>query len=224
MAPRYPTPLYSRIIEPFAGSAGYSLRYHECQITLVEKDPMIAGIWRYLIRASRKEIMRLPLLPKSGALDDVRWPCEESKNLAGFWITRGATHPNKTASAWMRDPRYSKWSWGPFPIQRIAAQVDKIRHWNLLEGDYSAAPNRSHATWFIDPPYIEAGHCYRYGSQNLDFAKLKSFCKTRRGQTIVCEQEGATWLPFKFFYAAKANESVSGGKISHEMIWTRQSK
>lgn len=29
IAPRYPKPQYNTIIEPFAGSAGYSLRYPE---------------------------------------------------------------------------------------------------------------------------------------------------------------------------------------------------
>jgi len=37
---------------------------------------------------------------------------------------------------------------------------------------------------------------------------------------MVCEQDGANWLPFKPFLLAKANESVNGGKISAEALWT----
>ena len=37
-APRYPRPLYSTIVEPFAGAAGYSTRYYQRDIILVEKE------------------------------------------------------------------------------------------------------------------------------------------------------------------------------------------
>jgi hypothetical protein len=218
IAPRYPSPRHGVIIEPFAGAAGYSLRYPEKDIFLIEKDPLIAGIWRWLISASPSDIRDLPRLPASGAIDDVEWPCDDARNLAGFWITRGAAHPNRTASAWMRDPRYARWSWGEMSIERIASQVEHIKHWRVLEGDFTEAPNMK-ATWFVDPPYVKAGSRYRFGSQKLDFDALGKWCRDRQGQTIVCEQEGANWLPFDFFYAAKANESVSGGKASNEVIW-----
>lgn len=219
IAPRYPKPAHDTIIEPFAGGAGYSLRYAERKVILIEKDPLIAGIWRWLLRATPEEVRALPRLPESGRLDDAKWPCEEASNLAGFWITRGAAHPNRTASAWMRDPRYIRWSWGEMSIERIASQVESIRHWKLVEGDYSEAPYVE-ATWFIDPPYIRAGVRYRYGSDKIDFAGLSAFCQSRKGQVIVCEQEGADWLPFTFFHKAKANESVSGGKVCNEVMWT----
>lgn len=219
LAPRYPAPLHDTIIEPFAGAAGYSLRNADRKIILIEKDPMIAGIWKWLISVSSEEVRALPRLPDSGRLDDVLWPCEEAKNLAGFWITRGATHPNRSASAWMRDPRYIKWSWGEMSIERIASQVDRIRHWKILEGDFSESPKLL-ATWFVDPPYIKAGTRYRHGSKAIDFEHLGQFCRNAEGRVIVCEQDGADWLPFEFFYNAKANESVSGGKVSAEVIWT----
>lgn len=218
IAPRYPKPEYGTIIEPFAGGAGYSLRYAHLNVILVERDPLIAGIWRWLISATPEEVRSLPLLPDTGRLDDAEWPCIEAKNLAGFWITRGAATPNLSASAWMRDPRYIRWSWGPMSIERIASQVDRIKHWRVIEGDYLDSPNID-ATWFIDPPYIKAGHRYRYGSNKMNFAHVAEFCKSRTGQVIVCEQEGAEWLPFRHFYLAKANESVNGGKISSEVVW-----
>ena len=43
-APRYPKPKHSRIIEPFAGSAGYSMRYPDLNVTLVDAAPVIAGV------------------------------------------------------------------------------------------------------------------------------------------------------------------------------------
>lgn len=219
LAPRYPAPLYGTIIEPFAGAAGYALRYPERRIILVEKSPTVAGIWRWLIAATPEQVRGLPRLPASGRLEDAEWPCQAAQDLAGFWITRGAAHPNRSASAWMRDPRYSRWSWGEHAIARIAEQVEGIKHWTLLEGDYTAAPDLP-ATWFIDPPYHRGGVRYPQSAKALDFPVLGRWCQSRRGQAIVCEQAGATWLPFRHFHLAKGNESVSGCKVSAELVWT----
>ena len=52
-APKYyPVPEYDTIVEPFAGSAGYSVRYGDRNVVLGEKDDIIFGVWDYLIRAS----------------------------------------------------------------------------------------------------------------------------------------------------------------------------
>ena len=50
-APHYPAPIHSTIVEPFAGAAGYSTRYPDRQVVLIDKDPVIVGLWRYLTRA-----------------------------------------------------------------------------------------------------------------------------------------------------------------------------
>jgi site-specific DNA-adenine methylase len=36
LAPRYPEPRHNLIIEPFAGSAGYSLRHPEREVLLID--------------------------------------------------------------------------------------------------------------------------------------------------------------------------------------------
>src|ERR1017187_4954833 len=46
----YPEPLFETIVEPFAGSAGYSLRYADRKVVLCELDPILASVWRYLVR------------------------------------------------------------------------------------------------------------------------------------------------------------------------------
>lgn len=219
VAPRYPAPTYPRIVEPFAGAAGYSLRHAHLDVTLVDADETIAGIWTYLVSVSPAEIASLPDVPDGGTVDDVAWPCEEARWLAGFWLTRGGATPNKSASAWMRDPRYSAWSWGDKARERIASQVESIRHWTVIHGDYADAPDVP-ATWFVDPPYERAGTRYRMGSRSIDFAALAAWCRSRPGQVMVCEQAGADWLPFKPVFVAKANESVNGGKRSPEALWT----
>ena len=72
--------------------------------------------------------------------------------------------------------------------------LELIRHWKITCMDYRDLPN-AEATWFCDPPYQSAGRYYPH--HYLDYDELACWCQTRRGQVIVCEEMGATWLPFK---------------------------
>lgn len=61
VAPHYPKPLYPTIVEPFCGSAAYSLHYPDYQIQLYDVDPITRCVWHYLIKVSAEEILSLPL-------------------------------------------------------------------------------------------------------------------------------------------------------------------
>ena len=211
---RYPAPAHDTIIEPFAGSAGYSLRYADRNVIIVEKDPRVAATWRYLLRATASEVRALPLMEPGQTVDDLK-VCEEARCLIGFWMNKGATAPRKSPSRWAT--AYPDQSWGAHIRERIASQVNRVRHWRLIEGDYTDAPEVE-ATWFIDPPYIAAGK--HYPTNVASFPALADWCLTRNGQVMVCENEGATWLPFKPFLTVKGNESRNGGKVSREALWT----
>jgi hypothetical protein len=54
------------------------------------------------------------------------------------------------------------------------------------------------ATWFVDPPYNNRAGSY-YIENSIDYVALGTWCHERRGQAIVCENEGADWLPFRSF-------------------------
>lgn len=217
-APRYPTPEYGTIVEPFAGAAGYSTRYADRRVTLVERDPVIANLWRYLTRVSSQEIRRIPDV--TSTVDDLNI-CQEAKWLVGFWCNKGTTAPAKRPSSWMRSNIRPASYWGAEVREIIASQVESIRHWQVIEGSYESAPTRE-ATWFIDPPYEKAGTHYRFGAKQIDYGALATWCKSRVGQVIVCENAGATWLPFEVFATIKANPSKSGGKSSDEVIWRQK--
>ncbi|HEY6921951.1 MAG TPA: hypothetical protein VI653_00670 [Steroidobacteraceae bacterium] len=105
--------------------------------------------------------------------------------------------------------------WTPALRDRVASQVDRIRHWQIIEGDYSLAPNVP-ATWFIDPPYDNKAGSY-YAHSKVDYAALAGWCRTRRGQVLVCENEGATWAPFETFATFKPGVNGSGSK---EVLWS----
>ncbi len=219
VAPYYPKPLYLTIIEPFAGSCGYSLRYPEHKVTLYDVDPTICGVWNYLIHVSPEEIRRLPLV--FSHVDDLAL-CPEAKALIGFWLNKGTVQPSKSPSKWMpdyqaRQPGCTYWS--AAVVERIASQVDSIRHWKIKPASYEDISDQGPATWFIDPPYEVAGRAYKY--HDIDYADLGKWCRSRTGQVIVCENAGAEWLSFHFFKTIKGLEGTRGGKTSDEVIWTR---
>ena len=88
----YPEPAHRTVVEPFAGSAGYSLRHADRQVVLCELDPILAAVWTYLIRVKPSEIRSIPDIPLDGSVDDLN-VCEEARWLVGFWLNRGIASP-----------------------------------------------------------------------------------------------------------------------------------
>ena len=215
-SPHYPAPGYPTIIEPFAGSAGYSLRYPHKRIVLNDVDESIVMVWDYLIHVSADEIRALPL--EITHVDDLH-VIQEAKMLIGFWLNKGAAVPCKTPSSWMRSGIRPKSYWGQEIRERIASQVDSIRHWTISQVSYEQLP-LTEATWFVDPPYMSAaGRHYR--RDVVDYGHLGAWSRGLPGQVIVCELEGADWLPFTPFRVTKASPAKRGGKRSREAVWTR---
>lgn len=213
LAPKYPAPKHETIIEPFAGSAGYAHRFPERNIILYDKDPVLAGLWRYLVKVTEEEVRALPT--EFSHVDELK-VCEEAKYLIGFWLNRTCVRPRKQPVAWAKDPRWSSCHWGTVIRERVASQLKHIRHWKVVEGSYDSAPNDK-ATWFVDPPYVEAGKFYRY--REMDYEALAAWCQKRKGQVIVCEEEGADWLPFQPFEVSPGR--VRAKKKSAGVVWLK---
>lgn len=108
----YPPPSYPTIVEPFAGSAGYSVRYANRKVILCDLDPVIAGLWEYLIQVSPEEILAIPDVPLDGSVDDLNLT-EPQASLVGFWVNNGASRPCKRPSKWMRGGTHAGSFWGP---------------------------------------------------------------------------------------------------------------
>jgi hypothetical protein len=197
------------VIEPFAGAAGYSCHYYDLDIVLIEKYPIIANLWKYLTRVTPHEIRSIP--PVSAVDDLPGWVPPEARSLVGFWMCQGLESPRKTLGSF-------GCGWSPPVIERIASQVEKIRHWRVLEADALDVWTDQPATWFVDPPYNnKAGARYIHGSDAIDFRLLAQRCAVDwPGHVIVCENAGADWLPFEPFGDIRSTKGAS-----QEVIYQR---
>jgi len=183
----YPPPKYGKIIEPFAGSARYSLKYWQKDVILVDKYEVVYNVWKYLQQASKKDILGLPKMKQGDNVNDFDISQVE-KDFVGFLICRGMESPRKNVSSFVGDISGK--------LAEIAGNVYKIKHWSILQGCYTDLENEN-ATWFIDPPYQFGGEHYKESSKNLNFKKLSDWCKSRNGHVIVCENTKADWMDFK---------------------------
>lgn len=104
--------------------------------------------------------------------------------------------------------------WGVGARRRVAAQIDSIRDWKVACAPYTDAPDGARALTFVDPPYIDKGTRYVHGARGLDFDALAAWCRERRGALVVCEQEGAEWLPFVPLATAKSTRGTTA-----EAVW-----
>lgn len=219
LAARYPVPRYGTIIEPFAGSAGYSSLHYTKNVVLYEKDPVVFAVLKYLIGCSPGEILGLPIIPPNKTVDDYVLT-REQRWMIGFWLNTAVTAPCLRLSAWGRSlwPNMPVSFWGEACRARLAESVALIKHWRVVNESWEECPDIE-ATWYIDPPYMDKGRFYP--CHEVDYAALAEWCLTRRGQVIVCEGIGASWLPFRPFceqFGAVVTDGIR--KRSGEVIWT----
>lgn len=184
----YPKPIYSEIVEAFAGSARYSLMHFEKDVTLYDKYDVIIGIWRWLQKASIKDVLSLRHPGVGNLINPEMFDCIEQYRLMGFLISRVQRTPARTVTSF-GEMRFES------DKKRIAHSLFKIRHWKFEVSDYINISNRP-ATWFSDAPYQYGGHTYKHSNKNIDFRNLANWCASRQRQSIVCENTKADWMLF----------------------------
>ncbi len=207
----YPEPLHSKIIEPFAGTAQYALRYWDRDVLLIEKYDVIVNLWKWLQQCSKQDVLDTRQLEYGEKTSDFEWDCVEREHLSGFMIGAAGSMPRKTATKWRTTlrPGYQKRQ-----LDVISGNLEKIRHWDIRLGSYNDIPNQK-ATWFINPPYIKQGWYYKHGSKDIDYPSLAEWCREREGQCIACEAHGADWLDFKPLVTARGNKQRYKERIYH---------
>jgi len=181
----YPKPTYKTIVEPFAGSARYSLEYFENNIILYELFDKVYLIWKYLIQATEKDILFLPDLKVGDNTKNIKSLSDVERWLIGYHIGRGSARPSYKVNERCR--------WNTDKI-RIANNLFKIRHWKIYQED-GTNNEWNDATYFIDPPYMVQKHGYNF--KNVNYNHIKEKIENGKGQFIVCGNSTDTWIDFK---------------------------
>jgi site-specific DNA-adenine methylase len=213
----YPPPRYNIIVELFSGAGGYAMMWQRKTI-LFDASPHIAAVWQYLLVAPIEDLRALPSVVRS-----VNEVPEAARALVGFWLNPGSAQPKKTASS-RANPSAQTYSagsvWSEKTRNRLLEEVPRIRAmgWTFTQTDWRRALIPAEpCTIFIDPPYKGAGKHYTIKWTDNDYAELSAKCldMARAGhQVIVCENVGATWMPFVPLH--RYHGSV---KDSEEAIW-----
>lgn len=214
LARHYPAPS-GVVVEPFAGSACYATWTGAERAILVDADPNIAAVWHYLLSASAEDIESLPEIHGEGESVDDHDLSDGAKALIGFWLTKGA-QPVRRRGAYAANDKWRHLFWRPQIKERISSQLDRIAQWQFIQGDFTRSPRIEDATYFIDPPYQQAGKYYRVKFDRFD--ELADWSRDLPGRAIVCEGEGATWLPFSPMGDFKTFATGS----SPEVVWLNE--
>ena len=219
LASAYDAPAFTTSVEPFAGAAGYSL-YHLAsleRVILIERDERVCEAWRTVLSLSPAELASYPI------------PAAGEKTQDFLVMTAAASNAVARLKSLTVTPRVAHEARRMFRLiaeqkARVGDALDRI---DLRHGDYHDAPIIE-ATYFIDPPYeVQAsetktsypqglGYAAGCDASVLDFHELGKWAAALPGQVIVCEQAGATWLPFRAF---RATGNTLGGR-SREVVWT----
>lgn len=226
LAPYYPKPVYGCIVEPFAGSACYSLLYPNKDVHLYDASPIICGVWDYLIRSKESEILALPDIPQGASIRDYVW-CEEAANLIGFWITKGQEHPShKMGTGWVNRPRNGRQCelWGAGVRNRITSQLQYTRHWKIKQSCYTRIPITFADTVYVDSPYqVEGADKYPCKLPGLlPYRDLRNWCievGSAGNQVIVCESSRSNWMQWSHL----KHHSSQNNKPYTEVYWTNVS-
>lgn len=219
-----PAPKYNVLIEPFAGSAGYSLRNYRRDVILAESDTLVAELWWWLIHLANESIIREIPIDLPVGIDIRTIGLERGQQL----LLKHWQRTNNVGDCWTVSP------WGNKPGQwtantraRVAEQHTLIRHWKIdHRGDglkLLQHPGWQECTLFIDPPYQ---YNYQYKSTALDYGELGGLIQKLPGQRIVCEalepktNREPTWLPFMPFASRvtsrrKATEHHHSNELIH---------
>ena len=219
-ARHYGAPRRDVVIEPFAGSACYSLRWNVEEARLYDVSQPICELWDFLIKCSNRDIEDIP--DTFGDFSEIAELPNGPNLLVRFWIAKARTEPACALSTWYAQHKLSKQCrvWGAAVKKRIIEQKQLIRGWSIDCLSYQSIPDIE-AHWHIDPPYNnKAGD--KYTNSKIDYNQLAEWCKTRQGAVDVCEQAGATWLPFSPLYEGVGVKSrIEPGYRSKEAVWRR---
>jgi 16S rRNA G966 N2-methylase RsmD len=128
----YPAPRHPLIIEPFAGSASFSVHHREREVLLLDVDNDVQAFWTWVLDGCPSDDLR--------AQSVLRKSCQ------------------KNSSQWTSFASSTQLVRRKRQVERLAEYI--AGRWRFIAGDYRRAPDVE-ATWFIDPPYQRSADQYR---------------------------------------------------------------
>lgn len=218
-AKHYGPPRRDLVIEPFAGSAMYSTRWDCPRVKLFDVSRDICDLWDWLIGCSSADIEAIPATIHD--LREIEHLPRGAQMLVRFWVAKGRAEPARKLSSW-----YEHWRgasacrvWGEAVKRRIIAQKPGIDGWEIACRSWDEIEVEE-AHWHVDPPYSgPAGR--KYPHSDVSYPALASWCMTLPGSVDVCENVGATWLPFEPLYEVVTSRGRRSGARSKEAIWRK---
>jgi site-specific DNA-adenine methylase len=213
----YPPPQHGTIVEPFCGSARYSLKWYDRQIILNDSYKPIADTWQWLISATIKDIDSLPFIDFGQDTRDLAQLSDIERTVISWGLRTGGTRPAWKLYKWGGDTSRGRKGEQIRYRQRMRFYCPRIKHWKVYCHTFDNSRNFK-ATWFIDPPYQSGGQHYSHGNKRVDYQDLAAWCKRRHGQVIVCESNAADWLPFR---PLDNKLRHCTGNWRQELVWTK---
>lgn len=223
-----PEPKHERIVEPFGGGAGYSLRHAERDVLICESDPHLTRLWPWLIgEATETAIRDIPINVPIGTDIRTLGLSDGQSLLLKNWQRTNNTGNCWTISAWGNRDCF----WSNKIRARVAEEVHAIKHWQFETDGLRVLRSAiefgaESSTWLIDPMYR---YNYQYRNKDgHDYAELGTIAQSLPGQVVVCEavctKTGAVpnWLPFVHFGdRITSRRKATQNHHSKELIWTK---
>lgn len=220
-AKHYGPPRHDVVVEPFCGSAAYSTRWNVGRAVLFDLSENICQLWDWLIHCTANDVAAIP--DYFDDMDQVMALDVGPQMLCRFWIAKGRAEPSTKLSPWYQTHRTATDCrvWGPAVKDRIISQKPHISRWTIEQSTWQDIPEVD-AHWHVDPPYNNnPGTRYPHSSKAIDFDDLGQWCRTLGPHVDVCENEGATWLPFRPLYEVVASRGRPSGRTSKEVVWVK---
>jgi hypothetical protein len=221
----YPTPDHDRIVEPFAGSAAYSWLHRRRildgkprEVWLNDLDARTYSIWEFLTSPAALDIVEayVPDTVVAGAKVSELIPVDYPGLIE---VCRAEANQGTQGARGVHDQITSMGAKCWKVKRKLREVIPEVSHWKITNQSYEDLINVD-ATWFVDPPYSNAAGS-RYRTAGVDYDQLGWWCLNRKGQVIVCENAGATWLDFQPMTHSRVSIRSRYQKAdAKEVMWT----
>ena len=191
---KYPMPIYDQIIDPFVGGGSYPLLYYNRKVIINDLNKDVVDAWKFIQSPNEDELRSIPRNIKPG--DKISDFGNFSRGFS-FILRCNANHGTGGTRKGLGVNVITKFAANRFyykSVIKVRKISSLIQHWEILNTSYENIENIQ-GTYFIDPPYqYHGGDQYNCSSNNIDYAQLALWLKSRMGQVIVCENSNSPWI------------------------------